>query len=36
MRMMHWQPLSLSWQPSERIDSLRRQLDQVFDDFTVD
>lgn len=34
MRMMHWQPLSLSWQPSERIDSLRRQLDQVFDDFT--
>lgn len=34
MRIMRWQPFDLSWQPLERMESLRRQLDQVFDEFT--
>ena len=34
MRIMRWQPFDLSWQPFDRMESLRRQLDQIFDEFT--
>lgn len=34
MRVMRWQPFDLSWQPFERTESLKRQLDQLFDEFT--
>jgi HSP20 family protein len=33
MRIMRWQPLDLNWQPFERMEVLRRQLDHVFDEF---
>lgn len=33
MRIMRWQPSELSWQPFDRMESLRRQLDQLFDEF---
>jgi HSP20 family protein len=32
MRIMRWQPFDLSWQPFERMESLRRQIDQIFDE----
>lgn len=34
MRIVRWQPFDLSWQPFERMESLRQQLDQMFDEFT--
>ncbi|WP_258003678.1 hypothetical protein [Fischerella muscicola] len=34
MRIMRWQPFDLNWQPFERMESLRRQLDQIFDEVT--
>jgi HSP20 family protein len=33
MRIVRWQPLDLTWQAFERMEALRRQLDQMFDEF---
>jgi HSP20 family protein len=35
MRLMRWQPFETNWQPFEHMETLRRQLDQVFDEFTA-
>lgn len=34
MMIMRWQPFEQSWRPFERMESLRRQIDQIFDGIT--